>query len=335
MEDLETQLKQREVLRFEGKDDNGWDFTVRYFDTGQLFIAGTEEDEKITLEGRKRIYEPVEVSSSIEYDFRTGKGEHCMSSKVYSHPIHHWDLQYLLIRVLYANKAHEFLYKQKIAIPQEPLGYPELTFFTDKVHAAFGKKQYHPKIPAIFAVPFIAIGVHDHFRPRDLLDVGLLSDILFETLFPWTTETGYDMEKGQRAYKNVTLPDDQKYIAVVRTGWYGKTINYTERLNVLIFNKQEAERFAKEKFSVTPLPHKDDTVFHLQLTWGDDKQISLSPYKFDERDLWSFIDSSVAESALEQQYNAVVLPIEESFVETVAKIAPLPLHKLRPRHKSL
>ena len=320
---LEDLFKQRELVNVITTDKEGHSLEVRYFDTGQLLIKG----EETRLDGRLGQEKKTSFKSYITYGARTGSGtyvrqtEHGRSSGGISLTHRH----HYCRDPLYLDEALNVLAAKKILLPKEPLGYPEVNDFTEMVHNAYKKWQLEPTIPAIFYVPQVAAG-HGNIPPWALLHPATALKIFTGTIFPFQKKTGFDLARGQeRIRKNakvVTNPQESKYVALIRTGLFEKEQNksFASTLHAYIFNYTACEEFLKNKRKLdNPFPDKDNTVFEIPcfFEYGQ-RSYHFYHHKFDAPD----------NGLLESKVGDVLLEIDESYVETLARIAPLPIHLL-------
>lgn len=344
--DLEAKLKQREVIRLEGKDYDGRDFEVRYYDTGQAFFKGFETQEKSNWEGpRKKTIEQIDAPSTFEFDSRSRLASHNWNGGgnggygIYNAP----DYVILGMELLEKNgikliddEVDE--YDPRARYENSIKQYPELKELVEKLHKSYASRKvrmtdYKQLFEGLLAT---AVG-HGNIPPWALLHPFVIFGIIKE-LFPFHVEKTFDAQKGKTKIlktekaldDSVDLEsyDDQVMLVSPEFIRGNEEKRYDKSIQVYVFNPAKYAAFVKNPTRLeNPVPSKEDTIFKISYIWEHGrKSLHFFPYKFDSH-------NHMYEDLLKKRKYDVVFKADKEFVDTLEKISPLPLYTLKPKYE--
>ncbi len=324
--ELEHALESREILRVQ---KNGLDATL--YDTGQILVLGNVTREKHYREGNKCVSEDIEVPARSTYDLRTAASSYCIGDSGgsgWSYPPHvdhliSEALELLKQRGADLNKWRTPSYEEK----SDSRNYPELADFIDEIHNAFTDRTWVRHELAITGfLPTLA--GHGNMHPAALLNPKVIWAYISGTVFPFERQDVFDFEKGRKSLEGRTeyMDSDEGASyngnAVLIRPWHLTQENESHKVvEAHFFNPANYQRFLNGELDIeSTLPSKSDWKF--EVTYGIEykrKWLHFSAHRFDHQHVQKA-------GLLAQKKNDIYLKADDGLVNTIEKIAPLPIY---------
>ncbi len=345
MNDLEHKLKQRELLRLNGKDSNGNDFEVRYYDTGQFWIKGKKKSEKRYMEGNRHICEEVFEDCYITYSNSGGLSSHLPEavsgvgggSGVYANEMYSGALS--LLRKKGINVDYHTGKFQEQTVEENVIDE-----FVSDLHNCFASTKWEKHEHPLEYLPVVLAG-HGNIHPLAVFHPVIAAQIAKDFVFPFHQETGFSLSKGRKKLEEQDLIEENpgEYVCLVRRGHYERKKDFVQVIDVFFFNKKNYQDYKMGEFKVkSEIPSVDDTVFGVTYIWEHgEKHVHVSANKFNR----PYLEH---EKLLENKPGDIYLKIEdlkkdeernliprnfwvlnEQFFKTLERRADLPLYLLR------
>lgn len=323
--ELEKALESRKVLRVQ---KNGLDATL--YDTGQILVFGNVTREKYYSEGNKRVSEDIEVPARFTYDLRTAASSYSIGNSAgsgWSHPPYVDPLISKALELLKQRGAD--LSKWRTPSYEERTDtrrYPKLADFIDEIHNAFADHIWVRHELAITGfLPTLA--GHGNMPPATLLNPKVILGYIYGTVFPFERQDIFNFGKGRKNLEGRTeyMDSDEGVSyngnAVLIRPWHLTQENKSHTVvEAHFFNPANYQRFLNGELKVeNPLPSRRDWKF--EVTYGIEdgrKWLHFSADRFDYQHVQK-------EGLLDQKKNDIYLKTDDSLVNTIEKIAPLPI----------